>query len=358
MKWLLFFVPVATVMHFVLPNNHGIVFVVAVVALIPLAAALGEATEHVAYHAGDAVGGLLNSTFGNLPELLILTAILRSGLVDMVLASLYGAILVNAILATGLSMLFGGFKYHTQTFKSDHTNEFSSLLAIAVFALAVISIMSATNLDQSGMGHIGMGQTGEMSGKTGDQLNLVLSCLLIAGYGMFLWYSLVTHKDLHAKSHHTDETAWTLRKSMLWLLGTSIAVVWISEILTGSIELAMSEFKLNQQFTGAIVIAIIGGAAEMASAVRAARVNRMDLALTIAMGASVQIALFVAPLLVLLSYVFASSILHLHFSWSAVLLLFMAVYIVSAISREGKSSWYGGALLVLLYIILAVCYYY
>ncbi|MBI2793158.1 MAG: calcium/proton exchanger [Ignavibacteria bacterium] len=345
-------------MHFVLPNNPGIVFVFAVVAIIPLAAALGEATEHVAYHAGDAVGGLLNSTFGNLPELLILTAVLRSGLVDLVLASLYGAILVNAILATGLSMLFGGLKYHTQTFKSEHTNEFSSLLAIAVFALAVISIMSESNLGQTGGGHIAMGQASQMAGQTNDQLNLILSCLLIAGYGMFLWYSLVTHKDLHVKSRHTAETVWTLKKSMMWLIGTSIGVVWISEILTGSIELAMQEFRLNQQFTGAIVIAVIGGAAEMASAVRAARVNRMDLALTIAMGAGVQIALFVAPLLVLLSYVFASRILHLHFSLSAVLLLFMAVYIVSAISKEGKSSWYGGALLVLLYIILGVCYYY
>lgn len=339
MKWLLVFVPLATALHFVIPDNPGLVFFSAVVAIIPLAAFLGEATEHLAFHTGDAIGGLLNATFGNLPELLILTAVLRSGFADMVLAGLYGAILVNAFLATGLAMMLGGFKHHTQKFQSEKTNEFATLLAIAVFALAVISII---------------GSNPDTSVQSEDQINFLLSALLIASYAMFLWYSLVTHKDIHVSSLHTVETAWNVKKSLLWLIGTSIAVTWMSEIISGAVESAMHQFNLNPHFVGAIVLAIVGGVAEMASAVRAARKDRMDLALTITMGASVQISLFVAPTLVIISYIFLPSQLHLHFSSAAVLLLFMAVFIVSSISRQGHSTWYKGALLVMLYIILGI----
>lgn len=343
MKKLLLFVPVAIVANLILPNNPAVVFIVAVVAIIPLSSVLGEATEHLAFHTGDAVGGLLNATFGNLPELLILTSVLMSGLIDVVLAGLYGAIIVNAILATGVAMFFGGLKHHTQNFQSEKTAEFSSLLAIAVFALAIISMTSKAPGGPD---------------PSHDKLNVILSSLLIVGYGMFLWYSLVTHKDLHAHTHHTKETVWSFRKSLIWLVITSAAVVWISEILAGTLEIAMKDFNLNQKFMGAIMIAVITGAAQMASAVRVARVNRMDLALTISMGASVQIALFIAPLLVIISYAFMAMPMHLHFNSSEVLLLFMAVYIVSTISRGGKSTWYGGALLTLLYIILGTCYYF
>ena len=342
MKWLLLFVPTAIVLSYVLPDNPGLVFAAAVLAIIPLAGFLGEATEHLAFHTGESIGGLLNATFGNLAELLILVAVLRSGMFDIVLSGIYGAILVNALLATGLAMLFGGSKFHTQKFETENPYELATLLALAVFALAVISII----------GH-NPATTTQANAFTSN----IVAVFLLIGYALYLVFSLVTHKDLFKTPHESSETAWPVKKALIRLIVITGLVVWISELLSGSVEQVMEIYSLNAAFVGAVVIAILGGAAEMAAAVRAARNNRMDLSLSITMGASVQIVLFVAPVLVLLSNFVAPRPFLLNFDGGGVILLFMAVVIVGTIARDGRATWFKGALLVLVYCLIATGIY-
>ncbi len=342
MRWLLTLVPVALAVSYIFPDRPLLIFIMCVLALIPLAAVLGEATEHVAAHVGSSVGGLLNATFGNLAELIILIAMVSRGLHEIVLAGILGGILVNAIFASGLSMTLGGLKHHIQNYNRELTRDMSTLLGVAVFGLSVVSVINMRQSEMSSAGYDHMVGTPVVAG------------LLFLGYVLYLIYSMFTHKDLF-QSPRTEEDSdtWSMKTGMLVLAGVTVFVVWISEILSGAIETVVSTSSISETFVGAVVIAIIGGAAEMASAVRAARNNRLDLALSISMGGSVQIALFVAPVLVLASNFVGPSPLPLLFRPQAVILLFFCVVIMAQLSSDGRSTWFKGALLLVAYLILA-----
>lgn len=346
MRYLLLLVPVAIGVTVFMPDSPLLVFITCVLALIPLAALLGEATEHVAAHVGSSIGGLLNATFGNLAELIILIAMLSRGLNEIVLAGILGAILVNAMLASGLSMFVGGLKNHVQEYNRESARDMATLLGLAVFGLAVISVVD-------------MRQSGDVSATIhATQGTPIVAALLFGGYILFLLYSMYTHKDLfESRREESEPDTWSLKKGVLILLGVTVFVVWLSETLSGAIESVVATANLSEAFVGAVVIAIIGGAAEMASAVRAASKDRLDLALSISMGGSVQIALFVAPVLVVASYFVGQTPLELVFRPQAVILLFFSVVIMAQLSSDGRSTWFKGALLLLVYLILASAIY-
>ncbi len=345
MKWSLLLVPVAIVVTLVAPDSPLLVFVTCVLALIPLAALLGEATEHVAAHVGASVGGLLNATFGNLAELIILIAMLSRGLHEIVLAGILGGILVNAMFASGLAMTVGGLRTHVQTYNRESARDMATLLTLAVFGLSVISVVdmrqAQVGLDPHARAHA----------------TPVVAALLFGGYVLYLIYSMFTHRDLFKspREEHESDT-WSLRTGLLVLLGVTVFVVYVSEALSGAIESVVASADVSEAFVGAVVIAIIGGAAEMASAVRAAGKDRLDLALSISMGGSVQIALFVAPALVLVSHILGNP-LELLFRPAAAILLFFSIVITAQLSSDGRSTWFKGALLLLSYIIIAVTIY-
>ncbi|MBK6420188.1 MAG: calcium/proton exchanger [Ignavibacteria bacterium] len=346
MRWLLLLVPAAIGVTVFAPDSPLLVFVTCVLALIPLAALLGEATEHVAAHVGSSIGGLLNATFGNLAELIILTAMLSRGLHEIVLAGILGAILVNAMFASGLSMFVGGLRDHVQEYNRESARDMATLLALAVFGLAVISVVDMRQAESA------------TSGQHGAHGTPIIAGMLFFGYLLYLFYSMYTHKDLfQSRRESHEEDTWSLKKGLLVLLGVTVFVVWLSETLSGAVEAVVATAGLSEVFVGAVVIAVIGGAAEMASAVRAAGKNRLDLALSISMGGSVQIALFVAPALVLVSYLVGTKPLHLVFKPQAVILLFFSVIIMAQLSSDGRSTWFKGALLLIVYLILATAIY-
>jgi Ca2+:H+ antiporter len=346
MRWFLLLVPAAIGVTLFAPDHPVLVFITCVLALIPLAATLGEATEHVAAHVGSSIGGLLNATFGNLAELIILTAMLSRGLHEIVLAGILGGILVNALFASGLSMMIGGLRTHVQEYNRDSARDMATLLSIAAFGLAVISVIDIRQAD---------GAAPNAHYTHGTPL---IAALLFGGYVLFLFYSMYTHKDLfESRREESEPDTWSLKRGLLVLVGVTVFVVYISEALSGAIESVVSTAGLNESFIGAVVIAIIGGAAEMASAVRAAMKNRLDLALSISMGGSVQIALFVAPVLVFMSYFVGATPLDLVFRPGAVVLMFFSVVIMAQLASDGRSTWFKGALLLVVYTILAAAIY-
>lgn len=338
MRWMLILVPVAITVNVLFPDQIVLIFLLSVLALIPLAAMMGESTEHLSSRVGPSVGGLLNATFGNLSELIIMVALLSKGLYDVVLSGIFGGILANSILATGLAMFAGGLRHHIQMYNRETTRDQSTLLTIAVFALLVISI-------------IGYGLPPEA--RASSPMSVFVSVFLLLGYVLYLLYSMVTHKDLFASQEEDAQTDWPAAKAVGILAAVTVAVVYVSEMLSSAIEHLVAESSVSQLFVGAVVIAVIGAAAEIASAMRAARKDRMDLAFAISMGGSVQIALFVAPVIVILSYVVGSSPFQLMFDYESVLVLFFCVMITMQLARDGQSTWFKGALLILVYIILA-----
>ncbi len=335
----LLLVPLAIVVRYVWPEDPLLIFAAAVFALVPLAALLGESTEHLAAHVGQASGGLLNATFGNLAELIILITMLSMGLHEVVLWGIFGAIFANALLATGLAMFAGGLKFHIQNYNREGTRDLATLLAIAIFGMLAITVIEWSIPEEY---------------RADTSMSLVVSLFLVAGYLLYLVYSMWTHKELFKSVPILLEgRSWSLPWSATVLAVVTIFVVWMSEILSSALEVSIKTLDLSAIFVGAVVIAVIGAAAEIASAVRASRNDRMDLALSISMGASVQIALFVAPTLVFASYFVGPRPFHLSFSYESVFLLFFAAMITGQLARDGRSTWFKGALLVIVYLIVA-----
>jgi Ca2+:H+ antiporter len=338
MKWSLLVVPVAIAVDIVASDNILLVLIFSVLALIPLAAMMAESTEQLAAHVGPAVGGLLNATFGNLAELIIMISLLSKGLHEVVLAGIFGGIVANALLATGLSMFVGGLKYHVQTYNRENTRDLASLLAIAIFGLLVISVIGIS---------IGPDHAED------SFISPIVSLFLLAGYVLYLVYSMITHKDLFGSDEEESEIKWSPWRSITILAVITAVVVWVSETLSGVIAHAVVDARVSELFIGAVLVAVIGAAAEISSAMRASRKDRMDLSYSISMGGSVQIALFVAPLLVLLSHVVGSRPLQLIFDYESIMVLFFSVVITMQLARDGQSTWFKGALLVLVYLIIA-----
>jgi Ca2+:H+ antiporter len=343
--WLLALVPVVLAAQAVRPQAHTLLFVLSVAAIVPLAALLSRATEAVAARTGDAVGGLLNATLGNLTELLIALAALRAGQYVLVKASIAGAIVANALFMLGASFLIGGLRYHVQEYNRNNARLQAGLLFLATVAILIPSVIGEADVTQAPA----FTQT----------LSLGLSVLLVVTYALGLLFSLKTHREFFAAADHAEsgEREWPLTLALATLAGVTVLVALVSEIFVESVQHAGTALGLSSAFVGFIIVALIGGAAEMASALSAARKNRLDLSVGIALGSAVQIALFVAPVLVLLSYLIGPAPMDLKFWQGAVAMMFIAAMTASLVTNAGKSAWFVGALVITVYLIFAMTLY-
>jgi len=346
--WLLAFVPMLFAAQRLKPEAHTLLFVLSVLAIIPLAALLSHATESVAAKTGDAIGGVLNGTLGNLTELVIALAALRAGEYTLVKASLAGAIVTNTLFMLGGSFLLGGLKYHVQDYNRGSARLQASLLFLATIAILIPS--AVTEADSA---------TGSAFTAT---LSVGLAVLLIGVYGLGLLFSLGTHRELFGSAGHGDaaeasEAPWPLSLAVGTLAGVTVLVALVSEVFVESVQHAAITFGMTSAFVGFIVVALVGGAAEMVSAFSAARKNRLDLSVSIALGSAAQIALFVAPVLVLLSYVIGPTPMDLEFWPGAVVMMLIAAMTASLVTNGGRSAWFVGVLVLMVYLIFAMTLY-
>src|SRR5215471_7888616 len=342
--WLLALVPVALVASRLMPAAHSLLFVLSVVAIVPLATLLSHATEAVAEKTGDTAGGLLNATLGNLTELVIAVAALRAGEYLLVKGSIAGAIVTNTLFMLGASFLLGGLRHHVQEYNRASGRLNAALLLLACVALLVPSAVA----DAEGM-----------AGAEIQKLSVGLAVLLMVGYGLGLVFSLGTHRELFARGEHAEATEppWPLGLALGTLAVVTVLVALVSEIFVESVQKAAETFGMTQAFVGFIVVALVGAAAEMAVAFSAARKNRLDLSVGIALGSASQIALFVGPVLVLLSYLIGPTPMDLQFWPGAVVMVFVAALVAAFITSSGRSAWFIGALLVLVYAVFAMTLY-
>lgn len=343
--WLLVFVPVVFAGEALAPASHTLLFALSVLAIVPLAALLSHATESVAAKTGDTVGGLLNATLGNLTELVIAITALRAGEYMLVKASIAGAIVANTLFMLGASFLLGGLKHHAQTFNPANARLQASQLFLATIGLLVPSAVRGADAPESAA----FTQT----------VSLCLAVLLIATYGLGLLFSLKTHREFFGAASHgdDDEAPWPIGLALATLAGVTVVVALISEVFVASVQGAALELGMSQAFVGFIVVALVGGAAEMASAFAAARKDRLDLSIGIALGSAAQIALFVAPVLVLLSYVVGPSPMSLQFWPGAVVMMLFATVTASMISNGNRTAWFSGVLVLAVYSIFAITLY-
>ena len=343
--WLLVFVPVLFAAQNLRHDAHTLLFVLSVLAIVPLAALLSHATESVAAKTGDAVGGLLNATLGNLTELVIALTALRAGQYVLVKASLAGAIVTNTLFMLGASLLLGGLKYHVQEYNRVNARIQAGLLFLATVALLIPSAVS---------------QADSVAGAAfTEKLSVGLSVLLIIAYGLSMLFSLRTHRELFAsaESGEASEVPWPMGLALATLAGVTVLVALVSEIFVESVQKAAETFGMSPAFVGFIVVALVGGAAEMASAFSGARKNRLDLSVGIALGSASQIALFVAPVLVLVSYFIGPTPMDLQFWPGAVVMILIATMTASMLTNSGRSAWFVGVLLLMVYTIFAMTLY-
>ena len=358
LDWLLIFVPVAFALRYVPGWRHETaLFLVSALALIPVAGWMGKATEHLAHRMGEGIGGLLNASFGNAAELIIALMALRAGRLEVVKASITGSIVGNLLLVLGVSVFAGGLRYPRQTFNKTGVRASCTALILAAAALVIPGVFHHTAAQRPG----GWSPAAEQS------LSLVIACVLIATYAAILVFSLVTHRQLfrggeadigsHDKSDGAAEAPWSIGKAVGVLLVATATVAWVSEFLVGAVEAAQHSLGVTETFVGVIIVAIVGNAAEHSTAVTMALKNKMDLAFGIAVGSSLQIALFVAPVLVFASYLFPYR-LSLEFTMPEIVAVVTAVFVADQISGDGESNWLEGVQLLALYAILAVLFYF
>jgi Ca2+:H+ antiporter len=341
---LLVFVPAVLAAEALAPGRHTLLFLLSVMAIVPLAALLSLATESVAAKTGDTVGGLLNATLGNLTELVIALSALRAGQYLLVKASIAGAIVTNSLFMLGMSFLLGGVRHHVQEFNRQTARLQASLLFLATIALMFPS-------------SVPIAAAAGASAFTA-QLSLGLAILLIVGYGLGMVFSLRTHRELFASAEHGEhEHAWPIGAALLTLAVVTVLVALVSEVFVESVQHAAATFGMSPAFVGFIVVALVGGAAEMASAFSAARKNRLDMSVGIALGSASQIALFVAPVLVLLSYVMGPAPMDLQFWPGAVVMMMIATLTATLVTNNGRSAWFVGVLLLMVYAIFAMTLY-
>ena len=343
---LLIFVPIAIGARLI-GAPPIVIFVLAALAIIPLSGVLGAATEAVAEHTNAAIGGVLSATMGNLAELIIAAVALRAGLIDLVKASITGSILGNLLLVLGIALLAGGLKFRVQTFSRQLAGTSSTVLLIAVFGLVVPSLFHSLHPDPQRVATV------RMSHYTAP--------LLIAGYVAWLAFSLWTHSSDFTPDRHgpgvTVAPKWSSKKAMIVLLAAAIGVGIVAEVLVSATEEAVKVLGLSEFFVGLILIPIIGNAAENSSAILMAVRNRMDLALNIAVGSSIQVALLIAPVLVLLGIVFHQP-MDLAFTTMEVASIALAVLVTSSVIRDAETNWLEGVLLLLAYSVLAVAFFF
>ncbi|MBE2212445.1 MAG: calcium/proton exchanger [Opitutaceae bacterium] len=348
MLWLLVCVPALFVVEHLHLASSTVLFVLSVLAIVPLATLLSHATESVAAKTGDSVGGLLNATLGNLTELVIALTALKAGQYMLVKASIAGAIVTNSLFMLGMSFLLGGLKHRVQEFNRAGARMQAGLLFLATIALLVPSAVTQTD--------------STVATKFMQQLSVGISILLIVAYALGMLFSLKTHKELFASAggeggEAEHEATWPMALALPTLAGVTILVALVSEVFVESVQEAAISFGMSQAFVGFIVVALVGAAAEMASAFSGARKNRLDLSVGIALGSSTQIALFVAPVLVLLSYVLGPSPMDLQFWPGAMVMMFFATLTASFVAGNGRSAWFVGVLVLAVYVVFAMTLY-
>ncbi|MGV2829543.1 calcium/proton exchanger [Myxosarcina sp. GI1(2024)] len=350
---LLLFIPVSIAAHF-LEWGETIVFVTAGLGIVPLAGYMGTATEEIAVVTGPNLGGLLNATFGNATELIIAYIALKEGLVEVVKATITGSIVSNLLLVMGFSMLLGGLRYKEQKFQSTAARMNASTMNLAVIA---VLLPTAVEYTSTGIGEI-----------TLQRLSVAVAVVLILVYLLTLLFSMKTHAYLYDvgvaefEVEDTVENSESAEKPNLWLwmfilLVVTIAVAVESELLVDSLEVATEELGLTALFTGVILLPIIGNAAEHATAVTVAMKNKMDLSVSVAVGSSMQIALFVAPVLVIAGWVIGQP-MDLNFNPFELVAVAVAVLIANSISSDGESNWLEGSLLLATYVVLGLAFYF
>jgi Ca2+:H+ antiporter len=351
------FIPIAIVLDLA-HSSAGLIFFASAAGVIPTAALMGRSTEELATRSGPGIGGLLNVTFGNAPEIIIAFFALREGLQEVVKASLVGSILGNILLVLGAAMLVGGLKRERQHFDATAANVQSTMLLLACVALIMPAIFELV------IGGTLPSPTAESKQFPDDleKLSFGVAVILMATYVAGLVFSLRTHRDLfnpaHAEEDHVGGEVWSVRRSVLMLAIAGIAVGVMSEILVGSIEEASESVGLSPFFVGVIVVAIVGNAAEHWVAVFFAARDKMDLSVNIAIGSAAQIALFAAPLLVMVSFVVGDFPMALVFNGLELGAILLAVLIANQVTQEGESTWFEGLQLLAVYIVLGLTFFF
>jgi Ca2+:H+ antiporter len=351
------FIPIALALEL----SHAeatVIFVTSALGVIPTAALMGRATEELAARSGPGIGGFLNVTFGNAPELIIAFFALKEGLQEVVKASIVGSILGNILLVMGAAMLVGGLKHRVQKFDRTAANVQSTMLTLAAVALVLPAVFQLV----SGGGLPDPRSEAQRFGGDEESIAIGLSLILLFTYACGLIFSLRTHKDLfnpeHPEDAHHGHEPWSVRKAVLALAIAGAAVGLMSEILVGSITEASEEFHLSPFFVGVIVVAIVGNAAEHWVAIYFAARNKMDLAVNISIGSSAQIALFVAPVLVLLSFFVGPFPMALVFNGFELAAILLAVIVAQQVTHEGESTWFEGVQLLAVYAVLGLTFFF
>jgi Ca2+:H+ antiporter len=346
------FIPLAIALE-VANASATVIFFAAALGIIPTAALMGRATEELASRSGPGIGGLLNVTFGNAPELIIALFALGEGLHEVVKASLIGSIIGNVLLVLGASMVVGGWGRDHQTFSRTTASAQVSMLLLAAVALVMPAIFELA--DGSGLPPVAAERVDY--GSTVESLSVAVAIVLILTYVAGLNFSLRTHRDLFNPPYEDEESwGWSVRRSVLMLAAAGVAVAVMSEVLVNSISEASESIGLTEFFIGAVVVAIVGNAAEHWVAVLVAHKDKMDLAVNIAIGSAAQIALFVAPVLVLASFALGPGPMPLVFNGFEVGAILLAVLIANYVTNEGRSNWFEGFQLLAVYVILALAF--
>jgi Ca2+:H+ antiporter len=347
-------IPIAVVLELT-HASATMIFAAAALGIIPTAALMGRATEELAARSGPGIGGFLNVTFGNAPELIIAMFALSQGLQEVVKASLVGSILGNMLLVLGASMLAGGLRRDKQTFNRTSAGVQTTMLMLAAAALVMPAIFELVE----GQGLPGPNADSINYDSTVEHLSLAVAIVLIATYVIGLFFSMKTHRSLFNPEYAEEDTwGWSVRTSMIALAIAGVLVGLMSEVLVGSISEASESIGLSEFFVGVIVVAIVGNAAEHWVAVLVAMKNKMDLAVNIAIGSSAQIALFVAPVLVIASFFLGPYPLALVFNGFELAAILIAVLVANQVTTDGESNWFEGAQLLLLYFLFGLAFYF
>ena len=352
------FIPIAIALELAHVDNPVLIFGAAALAVIPCAAVMGEATEAIAAKTGPGIGGLLNVTFGNAPELIIAFFALLEGLQEVVKASIVGSIIGNVLLVMGAAFLVGGLPRDKQTFSQTAAHAQSAMLTLALAALIFPAIFQLIH----GGGLPGVGEDRVNFGSELEQLSFGVAIVLLVTYVAGLVFSLKTHRAVfnpfEEEAEDEEGHHWSIKKAGVFLALSAVAVGAMSEILVGSISEAADEIGLSQFFVGVFVVAIVGNAAEHWVAVLVAAKDKMDLAVNIAIGSSAQIALFVAPILVLAPFVVGPNPMALVFNGYELGALLFAVLIANLVTQDGESNWFEGVQLLALYAVLGLVFYF
>jgi Ca2+:H+ antiporter len=347
-------IPVAVALD-IAGASAGLVFAAAALGIVPTAALMGRATEELAARSGPGIGGLLNVTFGNAPELIIALFALGQGLHEVVKASIIGSIIGNILLVLGAAMLAGGLGREKQTFSRTGAGVQTSMLLLAAAALlmpAIFELVEGKGLPRPGAEIVDYGSTVE-------HLSLAVAVVLIVTYAFGLVFSLRTHRDIFNPEYGDEDSwGWSTRTSVIALAIAGVLVGVMSEVLVGSISEASKAVGLSEFFIGVIVVAIVGNAAEHWVAVLVALKNKMDLSVNIAIGSSAQVALFVAPVLVLASFFIGPHPLALVFNGFELGAILIAILIANYVTQDGESTWFEGVQLLAVYLVFGIAFYY